>query len=99
MTTKIAVDSEAQKYWEDYFKDTGYGALWVRDISKRVKAVLDPRRVASNEPVRVVAIDHVIQDDRVILEGLYSSSTGRKAFRIDFKHDGSIISVDQTQVG
>lgn len=101
--TKQAVDSNAEGYWEDYYKDSGYGKLWVRKIPMRVKAELTKRAgktAAQGTPVepRIRPLTTVVTDTGVHLEGLaiYGQGEARNvtAFVADFNHDGDIVGFD-----
>lgn len=96
---KIAVDEVTKKYWEEYFKDSGYGSAWVKDIPRKIKACLNSTRVASfanrsaasAEPdIRPYA--QVITDDGVSVEA-FAVYPNKKvvAFVIDFDHDGDVV--------
>src|SRR5262245_12755428 len=86
-----AVDEQAKAYWTEYYKDSDYGQLWVRDIPMRIKAAfaLTSKIAASDEPTPIIvglkAVASVIHADGVTLDGVATWSTGRKAgFAIDF---------------
>jgi hypothetical protein len=101
--TKQAADSVAEEYWTQYYKDSGYGALWVREIPKRVKAELTKQtktasaQAPSTEPT-LHPLSTVITDKAVHLEGLAIFGQGDsrkvKAFVIDFGHDGTVHGFD-----
>lgn len=89
---KTAADKAAKDYWTKYYKDTGYGALWVRDIPRKVKAALAPslsRKVASAE-ITIEPFTTVILDDVVVLEGRATIGKTAHVFAADFDHDGNI---------
>lgn len=107
MTTKTlkktAVDSEAAEFWTSYYKDSGYGALWVQSIRKRVSAALEQKapktaKKASGAEPRITPIATVVGENGVTLEGLavYGQGDSRvvKAFVADFDHQGKILSFD-----
>ena len=101
---KIAVDTNAEDYWTEYFKDTGYGKLWVRKIPKRVKAELlkslslRERTASSEAQTRFVPLASIISQYGVIVEGIASFGEGPsrkvKAFVAEFDHNGSIEAFD-----
>jgi hypothetical protein len=96
---KVAIDDIAKKYWEEYFKDSGYGSAWVREIPRKIKAHLSTSRAASfahrsaalSEPdIRPYA--QVINDQGVSIEA-FAVYPNKKvvAFVIDFDHDGDVV--------
>jgi len=104
--TKQALDSEAEKYWEDYYKDSGYGKLWTREIPKRVQAELTKQAKTAgavstaNESPKpsITPIATVITDHGVVLEGLATYGQGPSAksrvFVADFDHEGAVLAFD-----
>lgn len=106
---KIAVDSVAETYWSEYYKDSGYGKQWVRKIPMRVKAELRKLAKAATKTAsaplsapEIRPIATVITDDAVHLEGLaiYTSSEAKRvrAFVIDFDHNGNVQAFDSVDV-
>ena len=103
---KTAVDSVAASYWENYYKDSGYGKLWVREIPKRVQAELAKKKTAekteksaADETVTLRPIATLILDKTVHLEGLATYGSGQvRAFVADFDHDGNIQGFDAADV-
>lgn len=106
---KSAADSVAERYWSDYYKDSGYGKQWVRKIPMRVKAELAKQaRAASrtaSKPTRAPElrpIATVITDKAVHLEGLAVFGSGDskrvQAFVVDFDHEGNVHSFDAVDV-
>ena len=102
-TRKVAVDSEAKEYWSSYYKDSGYGELWVASIRKRLTAALAQKlpktaKRASSQGPRIMPIATVIGEDGVSLEGLALYQAGKsrtvKAFVADFDHKGNILAFD-----
>ena len=104
---KVAVDSEAERYWSEYYKDSGYGELWTRTIPKKVKAELTrslgktaSKDLISNPEIRPLTT--VITNNQVHLEGLIylgSGATRRvKAFVVDFDHKGNVQGFDSVDV-
>lgn len=103
---KEAVDSVAEEYWQSYYSESGYGALWTRSIPKRVKAELDKQQPAlkqasaqaSKSPsipeIRPIAT--VIGEDGVSLEGvaIYAEPRTVCAFVVEFDHEGVVKSFD-----
>lgn len=108
--SKTAVDSNAEKYWEEYFNQggTAYGKLWVRKIPMRIQAALASKtgktasktgtKVASTQPISIQPIASVFDDKGLHLEGLVATGSGdsRKvqAFVIDFDADGNTTGFD-----
>lgn len=99
---KVAVDSVAEAYWEDYYKDSGYGKLWVRKIPMQIKAALQHatktaqlKRTASVDTMRIEPISTKMDSQGVFLEGL-AISEGRKAiaFMANFSHEGELVDFD-----
>lgn len=91
---KTAVDSTAEKYWSEYYGE--YGQLWVRKIPMRVKAALaehaSQKKLAAvqGEPT-IAPLATVITDDGVTLEGVAVWPNAlRKAFVIEFSHEGAV---------
>lgn len=97
---KVAVDSVAEKYWTEYFKDTGYGKLWVRKIPMKLKAELEkgPKTASKTSPLLPSSfrpIASVITDSGVSIEGLATYANKEvKAFVVDFDHEGNVTSFD-----
>lgn len=104
---KIALDSVAEDYWEEYFGE--YGKLWVRSIPRRVAAAVFPRTAAaqgrSAPPQQHVAIPlaHAVRDDGLHVEGIAvqgDQPTRRtRVFTAHFSHDGALISIDAIAAG
>lgn len=97
--SKKAVDSVAKDYWTSYYTDSGYGALWVRDIPKRVKASLE--KDASLKPIleKTAAEQLVIrpivsvptENGGQSLEAIaVLPNKNRIAFVIDFDAEGNV---------
>lgn len=105
---KRAADSVAERYWSDYYKDSGYGKQWVRKIPMRVKAELNKLAKAASKTASTLAtpelrpIATVITDQAVHLEGLaiYGSGNSKRvrAFVVDFDHEGNVHSFDAVDV-
>jgi hypothetical protein len=97
--TKTAVDSAAEKYWKEYFAESGYGAEWVRKIPKRIKAALESSstRTASlieqSEP-QIAPLSYVISDNKVTVEGVARFPHQIQAWVVDFDHEGKLIAFD-----
>jgi len=88
---KLAVDSTAVDYWTAYFGP--YGKIWVRDISRKVKACVDQslgRKSASSGLYPVKALGKCIQPDGVVLEGVVRAPSGDMLFRASFDHGGTV---------
>jgi hypothetical protein len=110
--TKQAVDAEAERYWEEYYKDSGYGKLWTREIPKRVQAELQKRQASASSATKTAAkastsallrpLATVITADRVHLEGFAVSGEGEgrqvQAFVVDFDHEGRVHGFDAVTV-
>jgi hypothetical protein len=92
---KTAIDANAETYWIEYFKDTGYGELWVRDIPKRVKAALGnkagQKTAAAITASYVSPLATVITTDSVHLEGMVVSASYNRAFSAEFSHEGELL--------
>lgn len=95
--SKTAVDSVAEKYWTDYFSETGYGKLWVKKIPMRVRAALAQglTKTASTDvksvSTEVKAIAGVVTDTGVTVEGVCKTAGDESyAFVADFTHDGEL---------
>lgn len=94
---KTAVDASAAKYWADFYKDSGYGKLWVRTIPKRIQAALTKAASATKKTANssigepnLAAIATVINDDGVILEGtarwnISTKTAGKSTSRLVLK--------------
>lgn len=99
---KVAADKAAKDYWTKYFKSTGYGALWVRDIPRKIKAALAPavsKKTAGLDEAEVQPIAHVITDDYVMLEGRVRVGKQAHLFAADFDHEGNLKVFTTIQVG
>jgi hypothetical protein len=99
---KTALDDAAKAYWKDYFKD--YGASWVRDIPRKIKAsLMANKRIAAktaeatDDQVRPLA-KHVAEDGSVTLEGVYKASNGTLLFVADFTPDGEVKALDALNI-
>lgn len=90
---KTAVDSIAEKYWEDYYSETGYGKLWVRKIPMKIKAALKLPKTAAKvaEDFRIDPIASVQTEAGVSLEGFLTANGKRLAFSADFSHTGDVL--------
>lgn len=98
---KVAVDSVAEEYWSEYYKDSGYGEQWVRKIPVRIKAELRKKNASKALPgsPTIHPLATVITDDGVSLEGIAvfpgpEQKRKAKAFVVDFDHDGNVQSFD-----
>lgn len=109
---KQAVDSVAASYWEEYYKDSGYGKLWTRNIPMRLKAELAKAsktasaKSAATEPVELRPLATVWNDEGVSLEGIavYAGAGAdaprtMKAFSVEFDHEGAVRSIDVIDLG
>lgn len=95
--TKTAVDAAAAAYWTEFFSATGYGALWVKDVPKKVKAclALNLKRTAGLDETQISGLSVVPHDLGVTIEGLASFPNQTvKAFVADFTHEGDIVAFD-----
>lgn len=101
--SKVAVDDVAKEFYRNYYADSGYGELWVRDIPMRVKAELAKKasktasaKLAGAMDIRPLAT--VITDQGVHLEGIAVSGQGDakrvQAFVADFDHEGNVVGFD-----
>jgi hypothetical protein len=98
---KVAVDEVAKRYWEQYFADSGYGAAWVREIPKKVKAALGSSsrsaslRTASAAEVDIRPYANIIDSDGVSIEAFAVYPDKRVvAFVADFDHEGNLCGFD-----
>jgi len=96
---KVAIDDIAKKYWEEYFKDSGYGSAWVREIPRKIKAHLGvsnaaafARRSAGLSEPDIRPYSQVITDEGVSIEA-FAVYPNKKvvAFVIDFDHEGDVV--------
>lgn len=97
-TRKIALDSSAESYWENYFGP--YGKAWTRSIPRRIatKVTAKVATLRSDAPVAVIPHAVSVQTDRVLVEGTVrtATKTGRldTLFAAAFDHDGRMLSLD-----
>ena len=95
-----AVDQIASSYWTDYFKDSGYGALWVRKMPMRIKAALqkDGHYTSGLEPEFSI-LGHAITADAVKIDGVARAvqhgASGEpvrvaRSFYAEFDHKGNL---------
>lgn len=101
-TRKVAVDSVASDYWTSYYSETGYGALWVKEIPKRVRAALQLDKTASADStpaLKITPIATVHGADGVTLEAFVTLPDRKvKAVRIDFDNEGNQLSFNAVDV-
>jgi hypothetical protein len=108
MTTlrKTALDAEAENYWTEYYKDSGYGEQWVKKIPRRVASELLRRTGAASQPhfalQSITPWATVVHEQGVSLEGTATVASGAKrqvlAFVADFSHEGKVLAFDATPI-
>lgn len=103
---KVAVDEVAASYWKNFYADSGYGELWVREIPNRITAELkklaktasaDQKQASPSYELFPLAT--VVDSTGVSLEGIavhtdVSGKRVRQAFVADFDHKGSVKAFD-----
>lgn len=106
--SKKAVDEVAERYWQEYYSDSGYGKAWVKTIPMRVKAELSKRASATGktasapDAIVVQPLSTIIAKDRVHLEGRAFIGSGEKRqaklFVVDFDHEGNVHGFDSVDI-
>lgn len=95
---KVAIDQAAKDYWKKLYGE--YGESLVRDIPRRIKASLVAnKKVASlDADAEITPIASAADGDKLIVEGLYSGTTGKFIFSATLDESGEVEKIDTVGV-
>jgi len=98
---KTAVDSTAKDYWTTYMKE--FGAMWVRDIPRRIKQAVRREIKANDIDGDLVPIASDVSKDKTLsveaaFVGKVDGVDSKILITASFSADGKMQSLDTTRI-